>query len=213
MSKWRIKGEMVGACSCDWGCPCNFDARPTQGWCQGGYTWHIREGTFNGVDLSGLSFSSYGKFPGPIHEGNGIMQSIIDERASPAQREALRALLRGEAGGPFEIFAAVSAEMHDPVVAPYEARFDKINSYVKAGDYLEVGVAPVKNPVTGDLEETTLLKPTGFTSTRSELGMSTVARVKLPAFQYDHSGKYAEYAEFEYSGEIAVAGTAEAAKA
>ena len=30
-TQWRMKGSIIGACSCDWGCPCNFDARPTQG--------------------------------------------------------------------------------------------------------------------------------------------------------------------------------------
>lgn len=200
MPNWRLKGEMVGACNCDWGCPCNFDASPTKGWCQGGYVWHVQEGSFGDLDLSGLNFAMYGKFPGPIHEGNGITQAIIDERASPAQRQALITICRGEVGGPFHIFASVTAEMHDPVFAPFETRFDKINSYVRAGSYLEVGVTPVKNPVTGQPEETTLLKPTGFTATRSELGMSAVARVNLPALQWDESGKYAEYAEFHYSG-------------
>ena len=30
--KYHLSGDLLGACSCDWGCPCNFEAAPTQGW-------------------------------------------------------------------------------------------------------------------------------------------------------------------------------------
>ena len=56
-AQWRIKGDLLGACNCDWGCPCNFDAPPTNGTCQGVYTWHIREGRFGDVVLDGLYIS------------------------------------------------------------------------------------------------------------------------------------------------------------
>jgi hypothetical protein len=56
------------------------------------------------------------------------------------------------------------------------------------------------NPVTGDHEELYLDKPTGFTSTRSEMGMSTVGTLTSPGVTWDITGKYAEYAEFAYSG-------------
>ena len=26
---YHFSGVMLGACSCDWGCPCNFEAPPT----------------------------------------------------------------------------------------------------------------------------------------------------------------------------------------
>ncbi|MCH8279957.1 MAG: DUF1326 domain-containing protein [Chloroflexi bacterium] len=43
-TSWSLKGHIIGACSCDWGCPCNFGARPTNGWCQGTYACHIEHG-------------------------------------------------------------------------------------------------------------------------------------------------------------------------
>ena len=48
-TKWNAKGVLIGACSCDWGCPCSFDAPPTQGKCEGGYVWNITEGRFGEV--------------------------------------------------------------------------------------------------------------------------------------------------------------------
>lgn len=25
-AKWKYQAEMINACNCDWGCPCNFNA-------------------------------------------------------------------------------------------------------------------------------------------------------------------------------------------
>jgi hypothetical protein len=41
------------------------------------------------IPLSGLRAAAVYKWPGPIHEGNGEMQLVIDERATPAQRDGL----------------------------------------------------------------------------------------------------------------------------
>ena len=32
---WHIRGEEVGGCNCAWGCPCQFNALPTHGRCEG----------------------------------------------------------------------------------------------------------------------------------------------------------------------------------
>jgi hypothetical protein len=42
--KWQLSGKVLVACNCDWGCPCNFNARPTTGKCEGGWTWQIDRG-------------------------------------------------------------------------------------------------------------------------------------------------------------------------
>ena len=48
------------------------------------------------VSLEGLSAGMTAKCPWPIHEGNGERQLIIDEKASPEQRDALEKILSGE---------------------------------------------------------------------------------------------------------------------
>jgi hypothetical protein len=32
---WKIHAYYLDACNCDWGCPCQFNAKPTQGYCDG----------------------------------------------------------------------------------------------------------------------------------------------------------------------------------
>ena len=50
---YYLQGHLLGACSCAWGCPCSFEARPTQGFCEGHYAWHIEEGHYQGTPLAG----------------------------------------------------------------------------------------------------------------------------------------------------------------
>ena len=200
---WHMQGSLIGACNCDWGCPCNFDAPPTNGFCDGFYTIAVREGRFGEVSLDGVGFVMGGHSPGPIHEGNGTSILVMDEGSSPEQRAAIETLWRGGGVGlPFDVFASVTTTWLDPVVAPIEIELDGIRSKVRAGggDVYDLTISRVKNPVTGEEEEMYLDKPTGFTSLRSELGMSDRAKFTTEELHADVSGKYAEYAEFEYSG-------------
>jgi len=57
-SRWHLKGTVTLACNCDYGCPCNFNARPTQGHCEGEWTWHVAEGRYADTPLDGLHFTS-----------------------------------------------------------------------------------------------------------------------------------------------------------
>jgi hypothetical protein len=44
----------------------------------------------------GLVFGARYRWPGPVHQGNGVVQGVIDERATTAQREALFTILSGK---------------------------------------------------------------------------------------------------------------------
>lgn len=198
-----MRGSILGACNCDWGCPCNYDARPTQGHCDGVYVLSIDTGHYGTTKLGGLHMVYAGSFPGAVHEGNGTGVAIIDERADAAQRKALDVLRKGGGVGlPFDIFAKVTARWLETIYAPFDVKLDGIRSHVTVGGgrVYRLGMTRIKNPVTGAEEELYLDKPTGFTSKRSELGMSTVARLAAHDLSFDNSGHYAEYGQFDYSG-------------
>jgi hypothetical protein len=198
-----MEGAVLGACNCDWGCPCNFDAPPTYGHCQGMYTWVVRKGRYGDTPLDGLTFGWGGYSPGPMHEGRGIAVVAIDEAATPAQRQAIDALTRsGEAGLPWDILNAVTERWLETIVAPFEVELAGINSTIRVGggDIYELRLSRIKNPVTGDDEELYLDKPTGFTAVRSELGSSVVDRFEWGGLSWHERQKYGEYSEFAYSG-------------
>ena len=200
-TKWSMRGILLGACSCDWGCPCSFDAPPTRGFCEGVYLWHIEDGSCGTVSLSGLSWAWCGKSPAAMHLGNVTGQVVIDEKADPSQRAALETIGEGKSGGPWTIFSAVTSTRLPVQVAPFELHLDGLNSKARAGSLLEMELGPILNPVTGDPEELYLDKPTGFTSKRLTLGASRVFRVQAD-LKFDHSGKYGEFSTFEYRGEV-----------
>ena len=80
---WRIAGEEVNSCNCAWGCPCQFNALPTHGRCEALIGFQIQEGYFGATRLDGVRFVRIHWWPGPVHEGNGIRQTIIDTQATP----------------------------------------------------------------------------------------------------------------------------------
>jgi hypothetical protein len=204
VEKWWMSGATFGPCNCDWGCPCNFDAPPSYGYCDGVYVWSVRQGRYGDTPLDRLAFAWAAHSPGALHEGNLTAVLLVDERASEDQRAALETLWRsGRSGLPFDIFASVTSTWLDTVFAPFDIGLDGIRTRatIAGGEIFELVQARVRNPVTGAEEELYLDKPTGFTSTRSELGMSQVARFSLNGFALDDmSGKYAEYADFDYAG-------------
>ncbi len=198
-----MRGVMFADCNCDWGCPCNFQAPPTYGFCDGFYCTSVDEGHFGDVPLDGVEFLWGGHTPAAIHEGGGTSMLIVDPSMTSEQRESLDVLRRGGGvGSPFDEFASVTDVWYDVIVAPIEMELDGIHSKVRVGggSIFELEIERVKNPVTGEDEITILDHPTGFTSTWSELGTSKVARLASEYMTYDHAGKYAEFAEFSYRG-------------
>lgn len=128
LKKWRLEGEWLKNCTCAYGCPCDFSAKPAEGWCKGVVAMHIDKGHFDGVNLDGLNFAVTVHFPGALHEGNGTIQPIVDERASAAQRSALLEILSGKhsaEGTLFNIFSLIASKVHDPAFGPFDWRFDE----------------------------------------------------------------------------------------
>jgi hypothetical protein len=196
---WKLKGTVVVACNCDFGCPCNFNALPSHGKCEGGWTWHIEEGAFGDTSLDGLNFSVFVNWPGAIHEGGGEAVILVDERADDAQRDAIATLVDGGVGGPWGILAWTWPTVHGPKPVPYELELDGINSRLKAGTSVEIESGPIKNPVTGAEVHPGAVLPEGLIFKAGDFGASSVFRL-TDDVSYDHSGQYTAVAPFEYAG-------------
>jgi hypothetical protein len=198
MTGWKLKGTVLVGCNCDYGCPCNFNAPPSTGECEGGWVWRVDEGTFDGVDLSGLALAVFADWPGAIHQGNGKAIAVYDERADERQAGALEALLRGGEGGPWGIFIN-TYELLDVKRAPVDVEVNGERSRYKIGEIAELQMEPIRNPVTGDETRSGVTLPKGLVFNEGWCAASATFWVK-GSVSYDHSGKQAEYAPFEYSG-------------
>ena len=149
--RYRLKGHLLGACSCDWGCPCNFEARPTQGWCQGSYVWHVEQGHYQDTSLDDSTFAMLIKFPGAPHEGNGVGLVLIDEKVSADQRTAIETLIPQVP--PFSIFHSLLSDFRGFRALPFALHLAGIHSRLTIPKTVEWQLTPMTNPVTG-LENT-----------------------------------------------------------
>jgi hypothetical protein len=179
-TNWRLEGEWLKNCICAYGCPCDFNARPTQGHCDGFLGMRITKGHFEKVSLDGLSFFVTVHFPGPLHEGNGEIQPLIDERATPEQRDALFQIMSGKnsaEGTLFHIVTLIVTKMHDPIFAPIELEFDKNGRRARLSipGVLESDVEPIKNPVTGAPHRIKVVMPEGFEHVEGEIASANIS--------------------------------------
>jgi hypothetical protein len=196
---WKLEGDVILACNCDYGCPCNFNGLPTPGKCEGNWNWHIEKGNFGDVPLDGLTFGVAVNWPGAIHEGDGDALVLIDERANERQRDAVMQLLSGQVGGPWKIISTTISKVNGPEYVSFDVNVDGFNSSVYAGDALTLVMEPVKNKKTGAEVHPRAILPEGFIFTDGALGASSTFSVN-GAVSFDHSGKYAASAKFQYQG-------------
>jgi hypothetical protein len=187
-SIWRLEGEWIKNCSCAYGCPCDFNAKPTNGDCRGLLGMKIVSGHFKEVHLDGLTFFVTVYFPGPLHEGNGEIQPIIDERASPEQRDALFSIMSGKhsaEGTLFHIVSLIVTKIHDPVFAPINMTFDKDSRSAKLSipGVLETDVEPIKNPVTGQPHRIRVVMPEGFEHIEGEIASANISSTGAIKFE------------------------------
>ncbi len=160
--KWEMEADYLQACSCDYGCPCEFQAPPTQGFCEALAAWRINRGRYGDVALNGLGLGFAARWPGALHEGNGNAIVFIDEKANDQQREALAQIASGQAGGmPFELIATILSKV-DIRHVPFEFNISGKNSSVRMGAATAMAFEPIKNPVTGEPESAHVEHETGF---------------------------------------------------
>jgi hypothetical protein len=193
----RLSGDVLIACNCDWGCPCNFNARPSRGYCQGGWIWTIDEGEADEVTLAGLGAAVFAKWPGAIHDGGGRATCYIDSRADDRQRGVLTRLVRGELGGPWGIFHK-TYDLAAPVSAAFHVDRAQYGSRATIGDVVELQLETIRNPVTRADAHPEIVLPEGLVVKRGAVAASTVFRV-TDALALDHSGQYAAFGRFDYA--------------
>lgn len=192
---WEIRGTEISTCNCDWGCPCQFNARPTRGHCRAIVAMQIDKGHFGDVKLDGLRAVTVLAWPGAIHEGHGESLAIIDERAGAEQREALLRILGGQDTEPmatiFSVVSAMTETFHDPLFRPitYEADPETRTGYFSVAGLVDARVEPIRNPVTGEKHRARLSLPHGFEYAEAEFATST-SRSTSP-IENDWTGRHA----------------------
>ena len=173
---WEFQGREFTNCNCAYGCPCQFNALPTYGFCEAVVGIQIDKGRHRDVKLDGLRAATVFHWPKAIHEGRGEALVIIDESASAAQRGALLRILSGQDTKPgatiFQVFSTTLDKVYEPVFAPIEFQIDidGRKAKLKVPGYIEARGEPILNPVTGAEHRVRIDSPNGFEYTLAEAG-------------------------------------------
>ena len=197
--KWNIEADFIQACNCDYGCPCEFSAPPTKGFCEGMGAWRINQGSYGDVKLDGLGLAFAAYWPKAIHEGGGTCGLLFDERANPQQREALLQICSGQMGGmPFEIIVTTFTKLLEPQYLPFKFNFNGRNSSVRIGNVMNVAVEPIKNPVSGEPESIRIEHSTGFIFKQAECVSAARMDVQVGELKFSHPNKAAFVTQIKY---------------
>jgi hypothetical protein len=202
---WRIQGIDLTTCTCDWGCPCQFMALPTKGYCHAAVGFHITKGHFGNTALDGLAFGGLFAWPKAIHEGNGEAQPIVDVRANDAQRDAILKIMSGEETEPgatvFNVFAATYTNVHSPLFKPVtvEADLDARTGRFFVDGVVDARIEPIRNPVTGKPSYARIDLPEGFEYERAEVGSSQVRTMASP-IKLEWQGRHGHIAQLHMTG-------------
>ncbi len=102
---WWARGLLFENCNCQIVCPghVHFSQNCTHERCVGYWAIRFDEGDYGGVSLAGARAVVVYDSPRHMIDGEWTEVVVIDETASPGQREALEAILSGRAGGPWEV--------------------------------------------------------------------------------------------------------------
>ena len=186
---WSIKADYIESCNCDYGCPCNFNGFPSNGFCRALIGYHIREGKYGEISLDGLDIVDAYSWPKAIHEGNGTHKIFITNKANQEQRNAIVNIFSGNAkgNGPFIIFASTTKYQLDPQFVDIDVKIDGKKSSFSVPGIIDVQLENFKNPVTGDEQDTKIQLPKGFIWKLAEVAKSKVMRILTP-LNFDHSG-------------------------
>jgi len=202
---WSMKGKHLKNCNCAYGCPCDFNAPPTYGPCKGMAGMHIDEGHFGEVRLDGLRWACVYHWPGPLHEGNGTIQAVIDERADDDQRRALLTILSGREqaeGTFFHITSLIAPNVLKPLFLPIEFKFDLEGrtARVAVPGVFETTSEPIRNPVTGAPHRALVSLPDGFEYREAEIASATVKGTGDIAFEAEGSHSSMAQVTFTQAG-------------
>jgi hypothetical protein len=204
MVDWYVEGVEFGNCNCDYGCPCQFESLPTHGHCRGFEVVRIDKGHFGEVSLDGVRAALIYAWPGPIFEGNGEMQAIIDERADAAQRQALATILYGgetrDGATHWWVFHAMSSTVLEPVFTPieFEVDIEQRRARVVIPGVLESSGRPIRSPATGDEHRVRIDIPNGIEFEIAEIGSATTNASGTIALDLDDT--YGQFNILRHSG-------------
>lgn len=201
-TSWRMRGDILEACSCNVVCPCNYGGDPTKSPCEAVLGFHIQEGNYGSTRLDGLNLAMFVQIPGKPFEGGWTLGVYIDQQASQGQVDALGTILSGQAGGWFEPFGALIGNPLPPKQAP--VNFESANGEfrITVPGLLEAASERIPNPMPGQppLDTTVHDMVVPFFTGAVRVRRSATLKLTDPNLGFEYAGQSANISQFDYSG-------------
>jgi hypothetical protein len=195
---YSFNGTLLEACSCNVLCPCWIGEDPDLGDCRTFLSFHIDSGRIRGMDVSDLSVVIVAYVPGNILAGNWDAVVLIDERATPEQRDALLAAFGGQLGGPIADWAQLIGTVKGVEYVPIAHEVKAGVGSLMIGGVLESEMEPFRG---ADGTVTTLRDSVFSTVPGSPAWVSkaTKYRLSLPAYgwEWEFEGRNAIQADWK----------------
>lgn len=195
---WQIKGDYAEACNCDVACQCIWLEPPDDDTCTVSFAWHIEDGQYGDVDLSGTSVAMLARSEeGVMFDPDVAWHAVlfVDEAAGDDQREAIEDIYLGRAGGIFAALADTHIESAEVATAPITFAKEDGEIEVTVGDIVSMAVVGK----VGFNEEPVTVSPHPLAKgMEPNVGQSTTATVSYDdEFAWDVSGNNSYFSEFE----------------
>lgn len=206
MIDWYVEGVSFGNCNCAYGCPCQFEALPTLGNCRGYEAMRIDKGHYGELNLAGLKYAVLYAWPGPIFEGKGEFQVVIDVSATAAQRTALETILQGgeteEGATHWWVFRAMSDTVHPTLYKPiqYEVDLEARTGRTSIPGVLESTGRPIKPPHSDGEHRVRIEIPNGIEFEVAEIGSATSKTGAESAIALNLVDSYGQFNVLRHSG-------------
>jgi hypothetical protein len=201
---YSLVGTLIEACSCGVNCPCWIGEDPDLGECFAIVAYGLEEGRIRGLDVSGLNLVIIAHIPGNVLAGNWEIVALVDERATPEQRDALLGAFTGKLGGPLgDLWEALIGTVKGVEFVPISHEVKDGAGTLRIPGMVETEMEPYRGP---DGSLTTLQNSVFSTVPGSPawVGKATVHRVDLPQYgmTWEYEGRNAIQSEWkmEYAG-------------
>jgi hypothetical protein len=204
MAGWRIEGEYMETCNCNYLCPCitsNLADVPTEGDCKAAIAMKVDKGEKDGVDLGGVAFVVLMRSPGAMGEGDIKVGLIVDDTASDDQTEAITAIATGAAGGPMAALGPLVGEFAGVERRPITFERDGMRYAVTAGDLIDQAIEGVPS-VSAEGEPMYIDKVAHPVNARLALAKATHSRFNAFGIDWDDASgaRNGHFAPFAWAG-------------
>jgi hypothetical protein len=179
-------------------CNCIFLGLATQDHCDVVIGWHITDGQQDDVDLRGLNAAMVIRAPKRMLDGNWQVGLYLDERANPAQSQALGAIFSGQAGGHLAALGPLIGSVAGVTPAPITFESQNGKRRLVVGDAIEGEISELSG---GDGKTAPVISNAPFGALPQPVRQGHSERVRYDGHWHtDLSNTNAFLAEFEYQG-------------